>query len=527
MPRSTFAGFNASVSGLFAAQRSLDVIGHNIANQNTEGYTRQRSNQVTADPTSIENGRWLGTGVKMDNIVQIRDELLDIKFRTENGKKGYWEEAHTILSQVENIFGEPKSNGITSTLNNFFASMDEVIKNSEDPTAKQNFVENSLTLTRYLNTTISRFEKLISDTDEYVAATINKINNNLEQIANLNTKILEAEYGGGMANDLRDRRNLLLDELSEVAEIRINRPVYIDKDGRKSETLQVEIAGHTVVNHEKVSKIELREKQDHPLYEVAQKYDNPKSEDLKNLKVTRAVWGDGERIDMNKVGGKLGSLLRQRDSFGDPAMNNDVRGIPYYVRVINTFTKSFAKKVNEVHRNGIDRNGEQGKDFFEISGVSSILDARNITVNADIVNNLGKLAIGLSKDESDNRNFLAMYNLRNSGLKMQIKQKDYPNTGSPEKTLDFGTGRPEDLVKSLISATLGVDAKEANDAYNVEVSLVLEADTARMEVTSVSENEELTNMIKFQHAYNASARMITTVDEMIDVIINRMGRVGL
>lgn len=527
MPRSTFAGFNASVSGLFAAQRSLDVIGHNIANQNTEGYTRQRSNQVTLDPTSIENGRWLGTGVRMDNIVQIRDELLDIKFRTENAKKGYWEETKVALSQIENIFGEPKSNGITTAINNFFASMDEVIKNSDDPTAKQSFIENSLTFTRYLNNTISRFEKLISDTDEEVVATVTKINANLDQIASLNTKILEAEYSGGMANDLRDKRNILLDELSEVADIRINRPVYVDKDGRKSETLQIEIAGHTVVNHEKVSKIELKDKQDHPLYEVAQKYDNPKSEDLKNLKVSRAVWGDGERMDMNKVGGKLGGLIQQRDSFGDPAMNNDVRGIPYYVRVVNEFAKSFAAKVNEVHRNGIDQNGDQGKDFFEISGISTILDARNITVNSDIVNNLSKLAIGLSKDESDNKNFLAMYELRNANLKMEIKQKDYPKVGAPEKTIDFGTGRPEDLIKSLISSTLGVDAKEANDSYKVEVTMVLEADTARMEVSSVSENEELTNMIKFQHAYNASARMITTVDEMIDVIINRMGRVGL
>ena len=108
MPRSTFAGFNASVSGLFAAQRSLDVIGHNIANQNTEGYTRQRSNQVTADPTSIENGRWLGTGVKMDNIVQIRDELLDIKFRTEK--------VESIKKQIENETYKVDSNNIARAM---------------------------------------------------------------------------------------------------------------------------------------------------------------------------------------------------------------------------------------------------------------------------------------------------------------------------------------------------------------------------------------------------------------------------
>ena len=94
--KSTFSSFNAAVSGLFASQRALDIIGHNIANQNTQGYTRQRSTQTTSNPISI-NGSWLGTGVKMEHIKQIRDELLDIKYRAEMEKKGYWSEKHISL----------------------------------------------------------------------------------------------------------------------------------------------------------------------------------------------------------------------------------------------------------------------------------------------------------------------------------------------------------------------------------------------------------------------------------------------
>lgn len=523
MARSTFSGFNASVSGLFAAQRSLDVIGHNIANQNTPGYTRQRADQVSADPTSIENGRWLGTGVKMNNITQIRDELLDIKYRNENARKGYWQEAYTSFTQIENVFGEPKGNGITKAMNEFFTAMDAVIKNSEDPTAKANFIETGLTFTRFLNNVINKFETLISDANEEIKALTIQTNVKIEQIAQLNKKIQEAENDGGMANDLRDKRNLLLDELSEVADIRVNKAIYTNNSGKKIEKLQVEIAGHMVIDNDYFQKIDMKDMQNHPLYDSSQKYNNPPSDDLKNVKVTKLLWQDGQEVSMNKIGGKLGAMMQQRDSYGDPAMGTDVRGIPYYVRVVNEFAKSFATKANKIHKQGVDKNGEQGQDLFTINGLSNQIDARNITVNPDIVNSPNKLAIGISKDESDTKNFQALYDMRNGEVRLEINQ----NIDGKFKVLDLGKGNPEDVIKSLITSVLGVDGKEAKDTYNNEKTLLLEADTARMEVSSVSENEELTNMIKFQHAYNASARMITTVDEMIDVIINRMGRVGL
>ena len=115
---------------------------------------------------------------------------------------------------------------------------------------------------------------------------------------------------------------------------------------------------------------------------------------------------------MNKIGGKLGSTLQQRDSYGDPAMGNDVRGIPYYVRAVNEFVKSFAAKANEIHQKGTDKNGDKGLPLFTISGTSKQIDARNITVNPDIVNSVSKLAIGISGSQSDNENFRELYSMR-------------------------------------------------------------------------------------------------------------------
>lgn len=523
MARSTFSALNASVSGLFAAQRALDTIGHNIANQNTPGYTRQRSNQITASPTAIENGNWLGMGVKMDSIVQIRDELLDLKYRNESTKKGYWQTANTSFSQIENVFGEPNGNGITKLLNNFFTSIDSVVKHSEDPTAKATFIETALTFTRFVNNTISNFETLIRDANEEVTSLVTQINSHTKQIADLNKSILEAESNGGMANDLRDKRNILIDELSEMSDVRVNKAIMTNNAGQKIEKIQIEIGDHVVVDHDKNYDIKTTERQDHPLYASSQKYNNPASDDLKNVKITTLAFNDGQAVNMNKIGGKLGATLQQRDSYGDPSMGNDVRGIPYYVRVVNEFVKSFATKANEIHNKGTDKNGDKGLDLFTINGNSSQIDARNVTVNPDIVNSVNKLAIGVSGSESDNKNFQELYDIRNGEIRLEINQ----NVEGHFRKLDLGKGNPEDVIKSLITSVLGVDAKEAKDNYSNQVTLSLEADMSRMEVSSVSENEELTNMLKYQHAYNASARMISTVDEMIDVLINRMGRVGL
>lgn len=523
MARSTFSGLNAATSGLFAAQRVLDTIGHNIANQNTPGYTRQRANQSAASATAIENGNYLGMGVKMSSISQIRDELLDIKYRNENTKKGYWSQNNVSFSQIENIFGEPKGNGIAKALNEFFTSIDSVLKNPDDPTAKQTFIETGLTFTRFVNNVIGKFETLISDADHDVNSLVTDINSKTKQIAELNKSILEAETQGGSANDLRDKRNTLIDELSEMADIRVNKSITTNNSGQKIEKYQIEIGDHVVVDHDKSVEIKKAERQDHPLYAASQKYNNPASDDLKNVKVTNLYFADGQQLNMNNIGGKLGATLQQRDSYGDPAMGNDVRGIPYYVRAVNEFVKSFAAKANDIHQKGTDKNGDKGLPLFTISGNSRQIDARNVTINPDIVNSVSKLAIGISGNQSDNKNFQELYSMRNKELKLEINQ----NIQGHFKTLDLGKGKPEDVIKSLITSVLGVDAKEAKDNYKNQVTLSLEADMSRMEVSSVSENEELTNMVKFQHAYNASARMITTVDEMIDVLINRMGRVGL
>lgn len=523
--RSTFSGFNSAVSGLFAAQRALDVIGHNISNQATKGYTRQKALQHTADPTIVENGNWLGTGVKMGRIIQIRDQILDLKYRNQVNQREYWGEIKTTLGQIETIFEEPNGNGLTGLLNNFFESINRVTINSEDPTAKTSFITNATALARSLNNKALEFEKMISDIDDDVNAAVVEVNALSKQIANLNKTIVEAESRGGNANDLRDKRNLLIDQISEYIDVRVEYSFNEDPaSGDKVEHLNLMTKDGILVSHGRATEIITKSNQFHPLYKSSQTQNVPKTDDLKVARVTELrLDGATSSIDMNTIGGKLGAMLQMRDSYGDPTDNCSTKGIPYYVRMINEFARSFATKVNEVHRKGFDRNGQPGRDIFEIDGDSSQINARNIQVNSDIIRDPDKLAIGTNKDESNNNNFLELYSIKNQDIKLDIKQ----NKNSKEKILNLATGTPEDIVKSQIASILGVESREAVILSESQKIKTIEVDMMRMSVSQVNENEELVSMVKYQHAYNASARMITTIDEMIDVIVNRMGRVGL
>ncbi|MBS6062875.1 flagellar hook-associated protein FlgK [Criibacterium bergeronii] len=572
--RSTFSGFNAAVSGLFAAQRAMDVLGHNIANIDTEGYTRQRSDQVNATPTYDGTSGWLGTGVRMKYIKQIRDELIDIRYRAKLSTKEYWSETSASLRNLENIFAEPSDKGITSIIDNFFNAIDAVIKHPENNTTRSNFITTAITMTNYFNSLSEKLETAVKDLDKDANAMVTDLNSMFHQVATLNQEIFISESDGSMANDLRDRRNNLVDKISELVDVKVQKQVLKDSTGKPQETWNLIVDGHPVVMHNDVFEIKNAGKVTTDLNNVAQNYRTTTSSkdangnalkeakdkdgnlikdakgnqlyyepttDALGLQVTRFEFYDGQKVDMNNVGGRLGAALQQRDSVGDPSMNHKVKGVPFYIRATNEYMKAFAEEANRIHTSGIDANGEQGEPLFEsfgqtmADGKPAPINAKNVRVNSHIVNSTAKLAIGLVKgkdgkaDQSDQENFHRFFAMKESQLSVELNIVN-PNAldaKGKSRMVTIGKGIPEDIIKSVVTSVLGVDAKEAKDTLKNATIEELELNMTRLSVSGVSENEELTNMLKFQHAYNASARMITTVDEMLDVIINRMGRVGL
>lgn len=492
--RSTFFGFNIARSGLFASQRSLDIIGHNISNSETKGYSRQRLEQTAGRHLQVPGKGYIGTGVEMTTISQIRDVFLDQKFRQESTSFGEWEQRAMSLNQMQAIMNEPSENAIRDVMDKFSSSLKKFQEEVSNPTMRTTVRQNAIAFTNTLNHMYGQMEKLVKDTDFEVQSTVDTINGYAEQIASLNKQIYQSEIGNGKANDLRDKRNLLIDELSKMINIEV---VEVNTPGINSNKVNILVNGNPLVSHDTTDLIVKMDPEDHPAKAAT---------DMNGLKVTNLRWSTGAKINQEALGGELGGLIDIRDN-----ISGDKKGVPYYMDQINKFANAFVTKFNESHRKGygLGKN-TNGVDFFDPTGLS----ARSIKISDAIDKDVNLIAAaGLPGGaSSDNQNLMELNNLFDKGFELPI-----------------GSGvnlKPKEFMNSMIS-NLGVDAQAAIRLGENQGYLLDEIDGQRMSISGVHLDEEMSNMVKFQHAYNASARMITTMDEMIDVIINRMGRVGL
>ncbi|NBG88305.1 flagellar hook-associated protein FlgK [Isachenkonia alkalipeptolytica] len=520
--RSTFLGFNAARSGLFSSQRALDITGHNIANANTEGYSRQRLEQSSSISMKLQGGQgMLGTGVDTKEIQQIRNEFIDHQLRQENTDLGYWGARAEGLEMLEMILNEPSDTGITEVMDDFFYAVDTLAKNpgDSDITVRAQVREEAIAFTKTLNHLYSQMEQNVRNTDDEINNTVTEINDLTKGISRLNKQIYTLESDGSNANDLRDDRNVMLDELSKLADVRVSE--YTEKivgsEEGAGKKMMIEINGRPLVDHDTAYAIETEE-----TYSDIYDGDNPEAE----IPITQLTWAGREELT-GDLGGELQALVDLRD--GDSAGE---KGYPYYMKELNTFAQTFAKEVNELHSRGYglgsdvleDENGnpvqedgagylmftrdnENSIDLYEDGEVNyKEINARNISISADVDEDLNRIATSLDGSQGD------------ASIAEQIGQM------RNDRTM-FQEGKPEDFMKALIG-NLGVDAKEANRNRDNQEGLVGMLDYKRESIMGVSMDEEMSNMIKFQHAYNASARMMTTMDEMLDVVINRLGTVG-
>ena len=243
----SFYGLEIAKTGLFASQKSLYVTGHNISNANTLGYTRQRLT-TSAIPPAADNAMFapvgrgrVGGGVEIENINQLRDSFLDMQYREEACFLGEWSARTDALEYIENIFREPSDSGINTCISDFFSSLQELAKKPESKEIRSIVRQEAIKLTDILGHYHSQLEKLAEQQEYAIDVTIMDINSIAENISSLNEQIYKFELSGQHANDLRDRRNLLLDELSQLVNIEYNE----SPNGE----FTVSIDGKYLVNH--------------------------------------------------------------------------------------------------------------------------------------------------------------------------------------------------------------------------------------------------------------------------------------
>ena len=238
-----FASFEIPKSGLMVNQRALEVTGHNIANVNTTGYTRQQA-IITSGPTQNENSRFgmfqMGLGADIQQVRQIRHTFLDNIYRQENTTLGYWESKNKTYQDVQAILGEPMGSGLQNTMNQFWDSWQELSKQPESLTVRALVRQRAETLTQQINHMGDQLNKQQTDLNSEVKVRIEEVNSLTTQIAQLNVSIMKIEVSRDTANDFRDQRNSAVDRLSKLVNAEVNEM----QDGQ----LDITLGGYFIVS---------------------------------------------------------------------------------------------------------------------------------------------------------------------------------------------------------------------------------------------------------------------------------------
>lgn len=493
--RSTFSGLEIARTGLNVSQKGLDVTGHNIANVDTAGYTRQRLVNTAYEPFSgsrmflpVDNAL-VGSGVKVMILDQIRSEFYDRQFRSEQTLYSEWSTRTTGLTYIESLFEDFEESALTQGINNLFQAFLTLTTEANDKEQRTVVQQAAISLTDSFNQIYDRLMELKENHDTAIDAVISRINTITDNIASLNKSIYTYEMNGFRANDLRDKRNLLIDELSGLVDIK-----YYETEDNKLVVELTGIPGAELVNHVTANDFNL-------------------SYGADGLPESIIVDSTGYTYSSDFLGGELKGHLDLRDND-----SNDTPGIIYFIEQLNILARALVQEVNEIHRQGFTHpaSGDvshQNEDFFD---ESAEVTAGNIRLSDAIINSVFNIAAssklidlsgsGDTLQQGNQENARAIYEL--------INKSDLDHIGGFNS---FMSGIILDVAITLEHSKIKSENQKSN---------LLAVDNQRTSVSGVSLDEEMTNLIRYQHAYNGASRVITTMDEALEVLINKMGIVG-
>lgn len=507
---STFHGLEMAKQALFAQQSALYTTGNNISNANTKGYTRQRVNFESTSPfppasrNRPEIPGQMGTGVKAGSVQRVRDQFLDYQFRAENSESGYWSTKADALSRMEGLLNEPSENGLSKTMDQLWQSLQDLSVNPENSGARSVVAQRGLAVAETFNYLSDSLGSMRTDLKNQIDVTVKDANSILDQVNSINKQISNIETNGLLPNNLYDERDRLVDELSGI--------VNIEVSYTKSSDSAPEIA-------DGLATIKLVGQKGKALEPPANLVDGT-MESVNKLSVNYSDIStnpqDQGSVTGITVGGKNynvtdftsnGSLKGFIESYGYMDGGNLKGTYTDMLGNLDKMAETFANEFNKVHNDGDDLNGNQGiNDFFiKANGTGA---AGKIDVNTKILEDPELIAAASDGDGSgDGGNAYALAEVFDKPL------------------VDLDNASVRGFYGSVIG-NMGVNAQQANRMVENTEILRSQVEDQRMSVSSVSLDEEMSNMIKFQHAYNAAARSMTAVDEMLDRVINNMGLVG-
>jgi len=506
-----FGTFNIAVKGLNANQTALHTTSHNISNANTEGFNRQRVELKADTPYNMPGVGQLGTGVRLQSVVRMVDEFVDYQIRNENSTLSQYETQQDIMGQIEMIFNEPSDTGLNYSMGEMFDSWQELSKNPESLNAKSMVLQKTKSFVDTLSHMSVQSTELKGDVVANIEKNVYDANSILEQLDIVNDQIFNISIKGHSPNDLLDSRDLLLKKLSGLTEfketydngkvtvaiggIKLNGPDAKVKLSNVTEVIKNEDGSYTV--HGQIGGDSGKSfKSEKMTAEEVAKY-KPGTPVLYN---TDADAFEKVEITSGAIGGHLNSLT-------------EIEG---RMEELDTFAKGTAYAFNKIHS-----NDGAGLDFFVFDGEQT---SGKLRINEAILGDESKVATGKKLDSpaGDGSRALALAHLRTS----KFDFNNYDNNTYDIDTMKFSSTSSASTIEGAygdIIIKIGIKTEYATNMVDNQTAVMAQLSNRRESVSGVSIDEEVTNLLKYQRSYEANSRVINTLNEMLDTLINRTG----
>ncbi len=466
---STFSGLNIGLSSLYASRRALELTGQNISNVTTEGYSRQRVDLQSVGgpikPALHAKYDGAGNGVMVAGVDRLRDMFLEARSLTERGTAAGLAGDRVLLGRVEAVLSEPGDAGIQKQLADFWDGWDDVANKPDSLAARSQLIERAQTLANGLNSAVDKLDAQYDATHQQLTATVLDINAVAVGVADFNRAIQSATRAGMSPNDLLDKRDVLVQRLGELAGVTVRQG--------EAGSVDVLLGGTALVSGTTTAALKVQGDGGTP----------PGSD------AVAVGWADPADPTADGpeavTGGAAGSMLKGL---------NDV--LPRYRGELTTIADTVRTQVDTVHNaTAFDQKGAPGEDFFVVTDGRLVV---NVTDPAKVAASAGNG--GGTGD-------------RGGAKAAQLAE------------LSTAKGGADELYRRTVVA-LGVEAQAAGRRVEIQDNILSQIDAARESESGVSLDEEMTNMLAFQKAYEGAARFMSAIDQMLDTLINRTGVVG-
>ncbi len=445
--------------------QALKVVGENISNVSTPGYSRKR-----LELKSTIHAK--GQDISLLEVRRIRDQFIDKHIRKENQSLGSWEMKSQLYGQIERVFLEPSESGLKNLLGEFWNSWEDLSNNPENITSRGMVIQRGISLAQSINRIDSQLKDMRKTTDGYINDRLEQVNDKAGQVAYLNSQIQFMEASGQEASSLRDHRDQLVDQLSKL--------INVTSVERDNGSVTLYIGGRTIVEDAQFNELES--------HKVSQN----------GMVITNIKWADdGSSVEISD--GDIEGLMEIRDEVILDLSNK-----------MNLLSETIINSVNELHKTGYGLDGGTGRDFFLGSNAS------NLRVNddpaTDIVNHPDRLGASLDGEAGDNE--IAINIARLSEIMVTSSGVEAPNDPDAINISRYYS----EIVNSL-----GTDTNHASLMLESSQMLVTDYEEYRESVSGVSLDEETAELIRLQRAYESATKYMSVIDEMMQTLIN-LGR---